>query len=434
MELRTTKNDYAETNCLLEVTENATNFKAWSYGWWRFVFTDDVGNVFFNDTSYSPSTTRHQGATSGIIERLGARIGLTVYHVRDNAIGPKDLILREVSALKGIIQENIDGIKKKGSWKKTNIDRRKAIRNILFKIKDLRNIKDNYLDKKRIPVKIKSVNEIEQMKYSWGTSRWLENDFREKYSNWRKDDYFDDYVSFDDQEKKKKEEIQALKDTAKKEFFSTIRAWFTNDRNKLDISAYKDYLNSMPCLRHLEDLPKNLDKIKKLFGLKKKALLPLLRYRFIGDLEGMIPSIDSKEYSQLISTLKRLDITKENLSTFELDKMHAYLTNKINRKNYVPSEPTLFNLTEKLLSLNHADLRLIKSDRELKNEGRKQSHCIGSKQYIDKCLDGYQALNYKSYTFLITPDNQISETHGKHNATTPQHVISELEIMINQAA
>jgi hypothetical protein len=88
-------------------------------------------------------------------------------------------------------------------------------------------------------------------------------------------------------------------------------------------------------------------------------------------------------------------------------------------------------MSERIAALNGTEhLELIKTDKELRAEGRRQGHCIGSKMYMDKMHRGYHALNYKGYTFFLTPDAQLIETHGKHNSRTPLQIENELRQIV----
>jgi len=410
MELKTTMREYKASNCSIKFNKDLTEVSAYSYGWWEFITTDKVGNVFYNDVSYSRSTSGHQGSATSIMARLGLSIDFTLYRTNNTLKGYerysnksltiKDALNDEISKNRWDILGLVAKIKTKGSWKKTNIERKASISKMLFRIKDLRNIRDNYLDKKRIPRKKRSIEKLEI----------------DIFSSW-------DY--------KNKKEIYIITKSDQKNI-NLLKSYCLSNNGKLNIVLYKDILSTLKN----DNIPSSIDKIKELLGFKATTCIKsILVYEFSNDLNNMIPEIDSKEYTQLLKRLKTIDITKDNLTTLDLDKIHTYLTNKLNRKLYVPSEPIAFNLSEKLLKLeNTPKLRLIKSDRELKAEGRKQSHCIGGADYIKKCLQGYQALNYKNYTFFLSPKNDIIQTNGSHNTTTPDNIENELKKLIQKAA
>ena len=107
------------------------------------------------------------------------------------------------------------------------------------------------------------------------------------------------------------------------------------------------------------------------------------------------------------------------------------MTNKVNRKNYEPKEPQALMVNPKLQEIEGTEhLQVIKTDRELRLEGRKQHHCIGSRHYIEKALRGYNAVNYKGYTFFFSPTLTLLETSGKYNSRTPEVIKNELLTLI----
>ena len=58
---------------------------------------------------------------------------------------------------------------------------------------------------------------------------------------------------------------------------------------------------------------------------------------------------------------------------------------------------------------------------------------IGHQEYIEDCRRGYQALNYKDYTFFLDPSLNVNQTHGRHNSHTPSSIIEELQNLIEAA-
>jgi hypothetical protein len=311
--------------------------------------------------------------------------------VSDSSI--KSCILSEIDRHREEIVSLIEAIRKKGSWKKVNKQRRSAIKKHLTKIKTLRSIKNDYIGKRKIPTKKLSFRDLCHAKDPAGNFRHFFLNSKGRFNK-------HGYTSF----------LRRSTYNCTYYFDSYYRSW-----------SHKP--------RHEEW---SIDKIKDLLNLKATdSIDPILLYAFSKDLNGMIPEKDSKEHVQLIKWLKRREISRDNLNTLNLDKIHTYLTNKVNRKNYIPSEPTYFRLSKDLLKLDGIEhLKLIKTDKDLRAEGRKQSHCIGSKPYMDKCKNGYQALNYKGHTFFLDPKNQILEAHGSCNRHTPFELRLELQTLI----
>lgn len=376
MKLQTSKNLYIASNCSLYVSDDLKTIKAYSYGWWKFVAIDSVGNIIFNNTTYSSSTSGHQSNIGYQLRQLGIKDSLVLNHTRESLCNIHKALNSEIKGIKYEIKKLIKAIKTKGSWRKTNAERRESIKSYLYKIKDLRNIRDNYIDKKPIPEKQKPLS------------------------------YFKEDGGYNGFER-----------------------YFLKPNGKLNSNGLLDFLNKNS---RWNRAPESIDRLKELFSMTSNhSVEPILLYRFSNDLNNMLPLKDSQEYTQLTAWLKRMAIDKNNLTPMTLDKIHAYLINKTNRKEYVPSEPTALPVHPTLLKLQGTKhLKLIKTDRDLKREGREQSHCIGSKMYMDKMLRGYQALRFKEHTFFLTPDLKLVEAHGKHNKYTPKHIQDELLSLI----
>lgn len=99
-----------------------------------------------------------------------------------------------------------------------------------------------------------------------------------------------------------------------------------------------------------------------------------------------------------------------------------------------PSEPVAVPLHSRIKALDGLkDIRLVKTVADMRKEGRSQSHCIGSEHYIRSLFKGYQALNYKGYTFYLDPNLNIVETKGSHNRATPYEIQNELLNLIKQS-
>lgn len=375
-----TQNMYKSNNVELYISDSLKDIEAFSYSWWKFISVDSVGNIIFNNSTYSISTSRHQREAKNILDKLGIKVDLYLHNTQVNLRGLNginDVINSEIKSYKELIKENIKGIRKKGSHKKTNVNRKKAIAHCLFKIKDLRNIRNNYINKKRIPknkIKIIDINKnaLEYQKY------------------------------------------------------------FKKQNGKLKLNEFKNFVNRFCNIRYIK-CPENIDKIKDLFNIKNNYdLSDIVGYQFCQDLNNMIPDVDSNDYLLLKKYMKKYNI---NLPTcYNLDKLHEYFINKTNRQNYQPKEPMNLNLNERLLKLQHLkDIKLIKTVKELRKEGREQHHCIGSKEYIKNAIyNNFQALRYKNFTFWLDKNCNIIQTSGKYNKSTPIDLINELNNLINR--
>lgn len=391
MKLLVTKNQYKSSNCELNISENMQEISAYSYDWWKFVATDKVGNIIFNDSTYSVSTSGHQGDVNNKLRELGLKPHLRLHRVIDNLGNLKIAINTEIKEIKKEITELNRLINKKGTHRVKNSERKQTIAELEFQIKDLINFRDNYLDKKIYPIK-KSKND---------------------YS--RSEDYWDD----DD----KKEIIKQL---------DSYKKYFLKPNGKLQANEYNDFINYK---KDVSDYaPNSLEKLKLLLNLDQKSIQIALAYRHIADVENMIPDQDTIEFQKLQKFAIKHEINRDSLNLFKLDKLHTKQINDLNRKVYVKKEEVPFPVNEKLIQAESkcekGELSVIKLPSQLRGEGRKQGHCIGSKHYIDQCHQGKQALNFKGYTYLLNNDLSVYETHGKYNCNTPDSVTEELYKLI----
>jgi hypothetical protein len=404
MDLKITLNNYSRQNVLLDISKDLKKAWAESYEWWVFVETDSVGNVFFNDSTYSNTTSSQQCDTRSILRRLGVRVHFTIYNTTEHFGQSIEHVLKaSIKNYKTEIKKLIKAIKKKGSWKRTNAERRAEIKSMLYKIKDARNIKNNYLNKKLIPLKKKSLKEH----YTRHTNAYR-NENGEVYN------------------------VSHYRSSVKEN--NTYKKYFKKQNGKLNRNGFVEFLNKK---LHTNTGPESIDKIKELLKFKgSDSIENILLYQFSNDLNNMIPDIDSSDYKKLLSKIKSYKIDKNTLTTMDLDKIHTYLTNKINRKSYNPREVVPLKLSPEILRLEtlndiKKDLILIKTDQDLRREGRQQGHCIGSKSYMNQVLMGYQALRFKDHTFFLSPENKIIEAHGRHNTYTPTEIKTELEKLIS---
>lgn len=120
MKYFTRLNKYQASN----VTFNPETQQAHSYGWWRF--TDIIGGkLVFNNYYYSPTTCGHQWKIRRLLAELGIEIFLTVECPKGLQSG--EAFNSIVDHYKTKINELQAAIDKRGSWKSTNLDRRKDI-------------------------------------------------------------------------------------------------------------------------------------------------------------------------------------------------------------------------------------------------------------------------------------------------------------------
>jgi len=316
-------------------------------------------------------------------------------------------------------------IDKPRSNNKTNVDRLFKMDRIRYRIADLERIASDYVDKK--PIKTR------EKRYSWGSESTREN---------RKESLIRVFLCDKSAEKRRK----ALKILTKPRpnwpilenddlsNVTRLKQYFKKSNGALNRHDFFEVYQSISSYR--VSVPESLNKLKIFLGVNTLPdLKGVLKYSHILSTIGMLPDQDSQEYADLMRWKKRMRIESKTFNILDLERLHAYLINRLNRKNYTAREPKKLPVNEKLLKIESAPgLTLIKTDKDLRAEGRRQSHCIGSKQYINQCFRGYQALNYKGYTYFLSPELRVQETHGRHNCGTPREVTNELVELIGRAA
>ena len=404
MKLLVTKNQYKKSNNELNVSPDLKEISAYSYEWWQYIATDKVGNVIFNNTTYSNSTRKHQSDSRRKLGDLGIDFNLTLNNTTEDLTDIKKCIDSEIETLNSQIEKLHKIINKKGTHKSKNEERKHQIKNIEYRILDLTDFRDNYLDKKIYPVKRNKADYTESVC---------------KHGNW--------IYKCKDECYKKPHVIGIPRETQDR--LDSYKKYFVKPNGKLQTNEYQEFIY----FRKLYDnAPNSLEKLKLLLNLDQKSIQIALKYKHIADVENMIPDVDHKAYADIQKFVKKHGIDRNSLNLFLLDKIHTYQINQINKKTYSKKEEIQFPTSEKLLKIENTEhLKLIKKPSDLRAEGRTQGHCIGSKHYITQCYQGYQALNYKGYTFFLSPNLEIDQTHGKHNCSTPDHIQEELENLIS---
>lgn len=421
MKLQVTKNNYKRANCNLYISDNLKELSAYGYTWFKYLTIDNVGNVILSEYT-SQSSKAHIYDIESILDLHSIKIDLTLNfcngysdtfkrsisaihnlgHDGQNLNNPKNAISNEIKLIKYHIKELIKAIKRPRSHKKKNENRKNEIKKCLYKIKDLRNFKNNFLNKKKFKTK-KKFNNYHFLSYSNGSKELLKNKiFKDIYGK---------YLKLNDDR--------------------NINFYFNNFRIK-----------QAHLYQHTSDgIPLNIDNLCKVFSLNQNYdFSKIIFYTHIESIENSIPSdIDSKEYHDFLKMIKRLNITKDNLNTLQLDKIHTAIINKNERLERGPIEKRewpAYQVSEYLLTLENLlnedkkqVISVIKNQGDLKKESRKMKHCIGQNNmgYHEKIIKkGYQALNFKGYTFFLNPDLTINETHGKNNMSTPDNIKNEL--------
>lgn len=404
MKLKTKVSEYQASNSTLYVSPDLTKATAISYDWWHFVETDKVGNIILNYSHYSSSTSNHQSSVSFKLKDLGIIPALVLRDTQANLKdGIQEAITDEIKSLKKQRSDLLKATKVKGSHRRKNLERKETRKELKFRIKDLLNIRNNYIDKAPIPQKREKLN--------------LENHIKP------------DWVDESDKGLKRRFDLRKV------QCFNALKKHFKKPNGKINLQGLLEYLRNYSMPWNKEEIP-SLETIKELRNLLKikgnENTNFILSYSHSKDIPAMVGTIDSPERDQVIRWLRSMNDHPKNVLL--LEKLHTYLVNRLNRKNYAPKEPTELPVSKTLLKLEGTkDLTLIKTDRELKAEGRRQSHCIGSSGYLHGCMKGNQVLNYKGHTFYLTQGLDLIEVHGRHNQHTPEKIRKELFDLIKAA-
>jgi len=419
--LKSYKNEYSKPNNLIICDPKGRVISATSY-WWTYIQTDSVGNVIYNEHHYSNTTTTHQREGLDICRLYGTSINFIVNTGSSLGKGDRQLKLALVYHIKDL-KNNIKGIIKdirvKGSWEKKNEQRRLLIKEKLFEIKDARRFKNEYLGKKILKPKTKKAPSFE---YAW----FLNSDYCTNAERLGHIGHFGHIKSA----------ITDYQAAHGKSAIKRLKAWHLmvdkkRDQNKLITWLDKSY--NTPSMEKVKQLKNDL----KIKGHLKHFITKIKNYPHLGSCLDMLPEPLTRDHDLFLRYLKKLGITAKTFCAFEFEKIHVYLINKLNRKNNTPSEPQPLPVTETILKLERipalkGEINLIKTVKDLRAEGKRQGHCIGSKMYINRCKRGYQALNFKGHTFLLDPRNQLVEAHGKYNSYTPETIKNELNELINE--
>lgn len=381
MKLQINLGRYISSKNQLDVSDALSRVSAWSYGWWKYVATDSVGNVVFLYSFYSSSTGGHQRRTWDQLTSLGILPTIVLRHYSGGLQeGLETAINGEIKAIEGEIQELEAAMAKKGTHRNKNDERRANITKYGYVIKDLRRFLDEYLNKKPMPVERKTYDQS-----------------RERYAG--------------------------------------FMPFFTKPNGVLQRNEFDSFCRLAYVVRgyRYHDAPRSIDKTLEILGVGRsniQALTRVLAYRHVADIEAMLPDryADKKTWEKLAGWLSGLPV---NLYT--LDKLHTKLVSAQNRLHFDnKSEAPSFPIPQVFESLEKIDdsgvgVKIIRNAKELRAEGRSQGHCIGGKHYVESCIRGQAvALNYRGYTFYFASNGTLKQTSGKHNAHTPAAIQDEL--------
>lgn len=391
MKLSYTKGKYTGSNVDLTISDDMTHVRAHSWEWWRFVETDAAGNIIVNEAKYSVSTSRHQTDVFAKLRMLNIKPHLILECTRKSLECIRTAVENEIVRLKWSNEKIAAAMAKKGSHKRKNEERAETIKQNEYRIKDLQRYLDEYCDKKLLPQKKINVR--------------IYTPLLETY--------------------------KAL----------SYRKYFLKPNGKLKNNEYHEFIRKITrvYLREADihqTAPQSIDKILELLDLKSsnfEAVCNIISYIFAQDVNEGIPPIDSYKYIKLKKTIKK-KLANHPVNEFLLEKIHTIQINWENNNTYTSPEPIALPVHEKLLELEKSvkELTVLKTVRDIRAEGRKQNHCIGQKEmgYIDRCLNGFQALNYKGYTFFLSPDLKVRCAYGKYNRHCPSEIKDEFTELI----
>ena len=367
MKLLINSNQYKASNNELNISDDLKEVSAYSYDWWEYVSTDTVGNIVFNNTSYSHSTSRHQDTAHSLLIRLGIKPDLILNNTRLSLSDIKEAVESEIENIRYDIDLLFYFATKKGSHKRKNKERLESIKKYTYRIKDLERYLTEYYNKKPLP---KNLGEI--------TS-----------------------------------------------FFNIALLYNHND--KLNKELKKSVLERMPYLFRRSGLTRpSINRIKDLLGQKRSSCnADYIIYPYTNDLFNML----KEHMSEPLVERRVKQLTKNGVNTLVLDKLHTYLINKMNRKTYTPIDKNekQYRINPKLERIE--ELKPIINRYQLRQESKTQNHCIGTVPDYHKRLltNGNQAFNFKGYTFYTDYNLNIIQCKGKYNKEVPNKIINELK-------
>lgn len=392
MQLQITKDRYKSTNNIIDVNPETLAVSAKSYDWWNYIWTDSVGNIVFNYSKYSKTTSRHQDEANSILSRLNLKVSVYLYNITSNYNFASSAIKDEIEKLKKKIKGIDDEINRKGSHKRKNFERNAEIKSIEYIIKDLNRFLADGLNKKLM--------RIEETRPHW--------------------QYSEEY-----------------KETLKPH----LAHLFLNHKGKIDVNALNEFVkkNRVP-VGYNNDTARfscPYTKLTELLSLKKTDIRRVICYGFSLDLERQLPEFGSDQWQKLVKFCDRKNINRETFNNYKLDMIHTWLTNAQNRIDLGPSEPRqeeTFQYPQWVYAIKPDEKhtwKILDTPRKLRQEGKSQHHCIGGSNYIDHCRRDSMAFHLDGFTFFTDRVGNIKQTHGKYNADTPDNIETLFQELIN---
>lgn len=233
---------------------------------------------------------------------------------------------------------------------------------------------------------------------------------------------------------------------------STLQSVFTNEKGKLDRFGYLSFLTKVN-----ESFLKS-DHPDRRVGLSVDALslkfsMNILSTEEIINVLQNNNDTESQDVFRLISSLINQGDEDENEKQTKLirrwldksndfgDAFHTYLSNKQQRDLGSKMSNSFFyqkNAEDEIEAIkgslpNGIKLTLPVNSAELKALGRKQRHCVGTKYYADRCIDGSAIIfalstgmaSDEMYTYQFERySGRLSQSKGFANSTTPARLES----------
>lgn len=241
---------------------------------------------------------------------------------------------------------------------------------------------------------------------------------------------------------------------------STLQSVFTNEKGKIDRFGYLSFLTKVN-----ESFLKS-DHPARRIGLSVDALSLGISMRILTTDEVISvlhnnEDTESQDIFRLFSSLINQDDEDENEKQTTLirrwldksnnfgDAFHTYLSNKQQRDLGYKIHNSPFyqkNAEDEIEAIkgslpNGIKLTLPVNSAELKALGRKQRHCVGTKYYADRCIDGSAIIfalstgmaSDEMYTYQFERHSgRLSQSKGFANSTTPARLESVARDVFNR--
>jgi hypothetical protein len=246
--------------------------------------------------------------------------------------------------------------------------------------------------------------------------------------------------------------IFGSKDCSTINAISALQSAFTNQRGKINRDDYLKFLGAVNA-----QVPPNKRAGLAVDNITLKMVLKHFSSQLVIDILMQYSPDESADCLRMLSTLVMFDnedVNDENIADVNLwiSKVkskfcfHGYLTNKSN-KNMLEIKSVFYQArfiestkeASKLLDAGwHVELP-VDAD-ELMEIGKTQRHCVGTKFYAERCVDGSNIIFHisprentrKGYTFQYCRSGRLLQAKGFANSSVPNHMKQKSKMVFNE--